>query len=407
MKRVAVTGLGLICSLGHSVHACWERMRVGETGIFPLQDPGNPPYKFRVGAEVRGYNPLRWFEEKDLLTIDRFAQFAAIAAREAVAQSGLVIADHQLADRTAVIVGTGVGGQVTEDEGYVRIYRAGVPKAAPLTIPRVMANAGASRISLEQGITGPVYTVSTACSSANHAIGQAFWMVRSGQVDAVVTGGSDAIFAEGLLRAWEALRVVSNEACRPFSADRKGLTLGEAGGMLVLEDWEHARQRGAEILAEIVGFGMSSDAHHLTQPAVEGFAKAMRWALNDAGISPTQVQHVNAHGTGTVANDSVETEALHRVFGPSVGTGSGPLVSSTKSIHGHTQGAAGAVEAIATIMAIRERVVPPTINYSTPDAACRLNLVTNEPQEALLNYAMSNTFAFGGLNAVLVFRKTA
>ena len=407
MKRVAVTGLGLICSLGHSVYACWERMRAGDTGILPLQDPGNPPYKFRVGAEVRGYDPLCWFSDKDLLTVDRFAQFAAVAAREAVSQSGLAIDAGQLADRTAVVVGTGVGGQITEDEGYVRIYRDGIPRAAPLTIPRVMANAGASRISLEHGITGPVYTVSTACSSANHAIGQAFWMVRSGQVDAVVTGGSDAIFAEGLLRAWEALRVVSNEACRPFSADRKGLTLGEAGGMLVLEEWDHARQRGAEILAEIVGFGMSSDAHHLTQPAVEGFAKAMLWALNDACVDPAQVQYVNAHGTGTVANDAVETEALQQVFGPSLGPGSGPLVSSTKSMHGHTQGAAGAVEAIASIMAIREGIIPPTINYSTPDPACRLNHVTNAPHEAFLNYAMSNTFAFGGLNAVLVFRKTA
>jgi nodulation protein E len=401
MNRVAVTGLGLVCALGNQVSRCWQRLVAGESRIASLRDPGSPPYKFQNGAEAWDFQPLDHFTEKDLIMLERFAQFAAVAAREAVAQSGLKF-NSELADRTAVITGSSVGGQFSEEEGYQRLYRENNPRVAPLTIPRTMANAGASRISLEFGTHGPAYTISTACSSSNHAIGQAFWMVRSGQVTAAIAGGSEAVFAEGLLRAWEAMRVVSPEVCRPFSADRRGLSLGEGAGMVILENWEHAKARGAEILGEVAGFGMSSDAHHITQPSMEGPAKAMDWALRDAGIPPSQIHYVNAHGTGTQANDITESQAIRFVFGEKTDT---LPVSSTKSVHGHTLGAAGAIEAVITLLALRNGLIPATANFNAPDPACNLNIVANHPRQADIQTAISNTFAFGGLNATLVLKR--
>jgi nodulation protein E len=400
MNRVAVTGLGVICALGQTSGEFWDRLSRGESGITPLPDPGDPPYRFRNGATCRGYSPLAHFEEKDLGFLDRFSQFAAIAARQAVRQSGLEFRGP-LSDRTAVITGSSIGGQFSEEEGYRNLYLHQNPRVAPLTIPRTMSNSGASRISVEHGIQGPTYTVSTACSSANHAIGQAFWMVRSGAVIAAVAGGSEAVFAEGLLRAWEALRVVSPDSCRPFSKDRRGLILGEGGAMLVLENWEHANARGAAILGEICGFGMSSDAHHITQPSVEGPSKAMKWALGDAGVSPEAIDYINAHGTGTVLNDSTETAAIRATFGAHAGK---LLVSSTKSMHGHTLGAAGAIEGAATVLALAHQMAPPTANFTAPDPACDLDVVPNQARAAGMEYALSNSFAFGGLNAVVVFR---
>lgn len=401
MNRVAVTGLGLVCALGNTVEESWTRISRGECGIRRLRDPGNPAYKFRHGAEAQAFEPLDYFTEKDLIMLERFALMAAAAAREAVRQSGIHF-EGELADRSAVITGSSVGGQFSEEEGYFRLYKENVTRVAPLTIPRTMANAGASRISLEFGIYGPAYTVATACSSSNHALGQAFWMVRSGQAIAAIAGGSEAVFAEGLLRAWEAMRVVSPDVCRPFSADRRGLSLGEGAGMLVLENWDHARARGATILGEIAGFGMSSDAHHITQPCVEGPAKAMCWALQDAGIPPQQIGYINAHGTGTQANDITESQAIRKVFGSHADR---LLVSSSKSMHGHTLGAAGGIEAIVTILALRNSLVPPTANFTAPDPACDLDVVPNEPRRAPIEAALSNTFAFGGLNATLVFKR--
>ncbi len=401
MKRVAVTGLGMICALGNTVEECWRQAAAGASAIRPLQDEGSPPYKFQSGAEALAFRPLDYFQERDLITLERFALLAAAAAREAVTQSGISFTG-QLGNESAVITGSSVGGQFTEEEGYKRLYIEKSPRVAPLTIPRTMSNAGASRISFEFGIRGPAYTVSTACSSSNHAIGQAFWMIRNGQVKAAVTGGSEAVFSEGLLRAWEAMRVVSPDICRPFSAGRRGLSLGEGAGMLVLEDWEHARARRASILGEIIGFGMSSDAHHITQPCAEGPVNSMNWALRDAGIAPAEIDYINAHGTGTQTNDAIETEAIRRTFGAKADS---LLVSSTKSMHGHTLGAAGAIEAVLTMMALRSGIAPPTANYIERDPACDLDVVPNEARRADLQAALSNTFAFGGLNATLVFRR--
>ncbi|HSU60619.1 MAG TPA: beta-ketoacyl-[acyl-carrier-protein] synthase family protein [Bryobacteraceae bacterium] len=400
MNRVAVTGLGLVCALGNTVAESWQRLIAGECRILPMRDPGSPPYKFRNGAEAWDFKPLDHFTEKDLVILERFALLAVVAAREAVAQSGIRF-EGDLCDRSAVITGSSVGGQFTEEEGYIRLYRENNPKVAPLTIPRTMANAGASRISLEFGIHGPAYTIATACSSSNHALGQAFWMIRNGQITAAIAGGSEAVFAEGLLRAWEAMRVVAPDVCRPFSADRKGLSLGEGAGMLLLENWNHARARGAAILGEVIGFGMSSDAHHITQPCVEGPAKAIDWAIRDAGISPDQVDYINAHGTGTLANDAIETQAIRTVLGRRADS---VLVSSTKSMHGHTLGAAGAIEAVACLLTLKHGLVPPTVNFTAPDPACNLNIVANEAARAPMHIALSNTFAFGGLNATLVLK---
>jgi nodulation protein E len=401
LNRVAVTGLGLISALGNNVAESWPLVKNGETRIRPLADPGKPPYRFGHGAEALSFRPEDHFSEKETLFLERFALMAAVAAREAVAQSGIEF-KGELADRSGVITGTSVGGQFSEEDGYVKLYRENNPRVAPLTIPRTMANAGASRISLEFGIHGPSYTVSTACSSSNHSIGQAFWMVRSGQLTAAIAGGSEAVFAEGLLRAWEAMRVVSPEPCKPFSPDRRGLSLGEGAGMLVLENWEHAQARGANILGEILGFGMSSDAHHITQPCVDGPANAIAWALRDAKLPPGAIDYINAHGTGTQANDTTESQAIRTVFGSKSDT---LPVSSTKAVHGHTLGAAGAVEAVVTLLALRNSIIPPTANISSIDPACPIRVIYGAPLPAALQTAMSNTFAFGGLNASLILRR--
>jgi nodulation protein E len=282
----------------------------------------------------------------------------------------------------------------------VNLYRKNIPRVSPLTIPRTMENAAASRISLEMGIVGPTYTVSTACSSSNHAIGQAFWMVRSGAARMAIAGGSEAVFSLGFLKAWEAMRVVSPDTCRPFSKDRRGLILGEGGAMLVLEPLESAQERGRRIYAEVVGFGMGSDAFHTTQPSADGAARAMRAALADGGLAPEDIGYINAHGTATQANDATETAAIRKVFGAQAGR---VQVSSTKSMHGHTLGAAGALEGVATALALHHGILPPTANYTEPDPACDLDVIPNHARKAQVEYALSNSFAFGGLNAVLAF----
>jgi nodulation protein E len=401
MRRVAVTGLGVISAIGHNALAFWQALEAGCSGIAPIEAVDRSLLRFSNGAEVRNYAPAQYFDEKELGLLDRFAQFGVIAAREAIAAAG-VQWTQELRESTAIITGSCTGGQTTEDDGFVNLYRNNIPRVNPFTIPRTMENAAASRISLETGVVGPTYTISTACSSSNHAIGQAFWMVRSGAVELAITGGSEAVFSLGFLKAWEAMRVVSPDTCRPFSKDRRGLILGEGASILVLEPLDAARARGASILGEIVGFGMSSDAFHITQPSPDGAARAMRAALSDAGVAPEQIGYVNAHGTATVANDAAETIAIRKVFGAHADR---LAVSSTKSMHGHTLGAAGALEAAATLLALRNGILPPTANFNQQDPACDLDVVPNIARPAALEFALSNSFAFGGLNAVLAFRR--
>ena len=399
MRRVVVTGIGVICGAGNNRKAFQKALQEGRSGVGPITNTECLDLRFRNGSEVKGYDPNAHFTPKEADMIDRFAQFAVVAAREAVEQSGIEWTPD-LRESSAIVTGSCVGGQATENQGFRDVYKLGKTRVHPMTIPKTMANAGASAISLEYGITGPVFTLATACSSSAHAIGQAFMMVRSGMCDVALTGGSEAPFSYGILKAWEAMRVVTPTVCRPFSRDRNGMVLGEGGAMMVLESLDRAQARGARPLAEIVGFGMSSDAHHITQPSAEGAAKAVRMALKDACIAPEQIGYVNAHGTGTTVNDITETRALHLAFGDHAKR---LAISSTKAMHGHTLGAAGAIESAAAIFALSSGVLPPTINFNERDPECDLDYIPNCPREAEVEYAISNSFAFGGLNAVLAW----
>jgi len=402
LNRVVVTGLGAITPLGQTSSVYWENLKAGSSGLGPITlTPANDELTQKIAAEVKNFDPLKHFAERQLSTLDRVSQFAVVAAREAIANSGLVF-DMPLSVRTAAIVGTGVGGQTTHDESFRRVYVEKRTRVFPLTIPKLMVNAPASQVSMACGLRGPAFAVASACASATHAIGIAFHMVRSGQVDCAVTGGSEACITFGTVRGWEAMRVMSPDVCRPFSKDRMGLILGEGAAMMVLEPLERARARGAEILAEIVGFGMSADAADLTAPDQGGMVRAIRDALADAKLTPDDVQYVNAHGTGTAANDETETKALHEAFGahaPKL------AISSTKSMVGHALGAAGALELVATILAARHGVAPPTIGYLAPDPACDLDYVPNTARAMPIEAALSNSFAFGGLNAVLAVKR--
>ena len=401
-RQVVVTGLGMISSLGRDLSENWKSLSEGRTGIGPLVDvdAARVALKMQNGAQVRGFDPTQHFEGGKEAYLDRFAQFSVVAAREALRDSGLELTPA-LRERVAIICGSAVGGQSAIETGFEDLYVSGRNRVHPLTIPKTMANAGASQISMEVGINGPTYTVSTACSSANHAIGQAFRLLRDGQVDVAVTGGSEAMFTLGMLKAWEAMRVIAPDTCRPFSKDRRGIILGEGGAMMILEPLEAARARGARIYCEICGFGMSSDAHHLTQPTVEGPARAMRDALQEAGLPPEAIGYINAHGTGTPGNDPVETKAIRAVFGKYADR---LAVSSTKSTHGHALGAAGALEAVATALSLFHGILPPTANYREPDTECDLDYIPNTPRALRVEAALSNSFAFGGLNAVVAFR---
>jgi len=400
VRRVVVTGLGIISPLGLNVGETWLSLKEGRSGIRPIEGVDCSGLRFQNGAQVRGYDPLRHFEGGKDAYIDRFAQFSVIAAREALQDSAMELTQH-LRENAAIVCGSAVGGQATLEVGFEDLYVAGRGRVHPLTIPKTMANAGTSQISMDLKLSGPSYTVSTACSSANHAIGQAFQLVRHGVAEIAVTGGSEAPFTIGLLKAWEAMRVIAPDTCRPFSKDRRGMILGEGGAMMILEPLEAAKARGAHIYAEICGSGMTSDAHHLTQPTVDGPSRAMRAALRDADIKPEEVGYINAHGTGTPGNDPTETRAIHEVFGAHAAK---LAISSTKSLHGHALGAAGALEAVATVLALHHGILPPTANYNERDPECDLDYIPNEPRAMRVRAALSNSFAFGGLNAVIAFR---
>lgn len=399
--RVAVTGLGVVSALGVDRAAFWEGLAAGRSGIGAIDRVDLSDFRFQHAAQAHAYRPEDHFEPRDLRPLDRFAQFAVVAAREAVADAGL---DGPVRDRTAVIAGVSTPGQDTLDgEVFTPLYKEGRTRIPPLSIPKAMANGNTSAVTMDLGLRGPAFTVSSACSSASHAIGQGLWMLRNGVADAAVVGGSEAPMSYANLRGWEALRVVSPDTCRPFSVDRDGMTIGEGAAMLVLEPLDAARARGATIYAELAGVGMSSDAGHLTTPSAEGASAAVRAALADARMDPSEVGYVNAHGTATQINDPMEAEALRTVLGDRLAD---VPVSSTKSMHGHTLGAAGAVEAAATVLALYHGVLPPTANFTTLDPACApLDVVANEAREVQVEAALSNSFAFGGLNAVLAFRR--
>ena len=401
VRRVAITGQGAVTPLGLNATDTWNALAAGRCAITPLQLGPRESLRAVNAAEVRDFDPLQHFDEKRLVLLDRVSQFALVAAREAIAQAGLEFRASGLGARAGCVIGTGAGGEQTHDAASRRLYAEGNPRLHPLTIVRAMYNAPASQISMEFGLTGPAFAVSSACASSNHALAQALGTIRAGQADIMLAGGTEASLSLSSLRAWEAMRVLSDDTCRPFCKQRRGLVLGEGAAVFVLEEYEHARARGASILAEFAGAGMSADAGDIVFPKVEGAASAMRNALVDAGLAPQDIGYINAHGTGTPANDPTETQAIHVVFGEHARM---LAVSSTKSMHGHALGAAGALELVATIGALRAGVIPPTVNFIDPDPACDLDYVPNQARAQRIDAALSNSFAFGGLNAVLALK---
>jgi nodulation protein E len=401
MKRVVITGAGTINALGLNVPDTLAAMREGVCGIGPLEFRDVDRLSIQIGGQVKGFDAELRYNRQQATLYDRFTQFTLTAAAEAIGQSGLEFTGA-LATKTGVVLGTAGGGVSTWDDNYRAVYEEGKNRVHPFVVPKLMNNAAASHVSMEWNLKGPSFTVSTACASSNHAMAQAFSMVRSGMAPAMVTGGSESMLCFGGVKAWEGLRVMSRDACRPFSANRNGMVQGEGAGIFVFEEYEHARARGADILCEVIGFAMSSDASDIVMPSKAGAARAMAGALEDARINASDVGYINAHGTGTAANDKTECAAVADVFGPHADR---LMISSTKSMHGHLIGGTGAVELLACIMALRDGVIAPTIGYQEPDPECALDVVPNEARDANVSVALSNAFAFGGMNAVIALRK--
>ncbi len=401
MRRVVVTGIGIISALGLNAGEFRKELFAGKSGLKDAANVDISDLKYSKVGEVIGFDEKEHFEKKMLPFLDRFSHFGIVSAREAIKDSGMTWETDTERERTAIITGTGAGGQGNLDDFYIDLFCNKKTRFPPTVVPRAMSNAVASHISMENGIYGPTYTITTACSSSNHAIGQAFHSVRIGTVDCAIAGGSETPLSYGNLKTWECMRVVSQDTCRPFSKDRSGMILGEGGATIVMETLESAEKRGAEIYCEIVGFGMSADAHHLTNPSSDGASRAISGAINDAKLNPEQVGYINAHGTGTQANDPMETEAIKKSFGEHA---ENIAISSTKSMHGHTLGAAGAIEAVATILALKHGTLPPTANFTEPDPKCDLDVIQNEAREKQVEAAVSNSFAFGGLNASVAFK---
>jgi nodulation protein E len=401
MKRVVITGAGTINPLGHSVAETFAAMKEGRCGIGELDIRDIDRLSIKIGGQVKDYDADTHFNRQQQALYDRFTQFTLLAAREAIGQTGLQFAG-QLAAEAGVVFGTSGGGLNTQDENYRAVYEEGKNRVHPFIVPKLMNNAAASHVSMEWNLKGPSFTVATACASSNHAMGLAFQIVRSGASRVMITGGSESMLCFGGIKAWEGLRVMSKDACRPFSATRNGMVQGEGAGVFVFEEMEHAKARGADILAEVVGFSMTSDAADIVMPSKQGAARAIAGALKDAGLNPESVGYINAHGTGTAANDKTECAAVADVFGHHADR---LMISSTKSMHGHLIGGTGAVELLACVMALRDGIIAPTIGYEEPDPECALDVVPNVAREAKVDVVLSNAFAFGGLNAVLALKR--
>ncbi len=401
MKRVVITGAGTVNALAQDVAGSFAALREGRCGIGPLVLRDVERLGITIGGQVHGWEPEAHFNRQQIALYDRFTQFTLQAAREAITQSGLQFED-QLSLQSGVVLGTAGGGVNTWDENYRAVYEEGKNRVHPFVVPKLMNNAAASHVSMEWNLRGPGFSVSTACARSNHAMGLAFQMVRSGAATVMVTGGAEAMLCFGGIKAWEGLRVMSRSACRPFSANRDGMVQGEGAGVFVFEEYEHARARGAHILAEVAGFAMSSDAADIVMPSAQGAERAITGALRDARLNPEDVDYINAHGTGTAANDKTECAAVAHAFGHHADR---LMISSTKSMHGHCIGGTGAVELLACLLALNEGVIAPTIGYEEPDPECALDVVPNIARQARVDAVLSNAFAFGGLNAVIALRR--
>lgn len=397
MRRVVVTGAGAVSALGLSAQATMRAMAEGVDGVSQLAFADVERLSIQIGGQIHDWDASALFEKGKLALYDRFTQFALKAAEEAMAQSGLVLTD-EMRLRAGCIIGTAGGGNGTVNDSFKTVFEEGKNRVHPFVVPKLMNNAACSHICMEQGLMGPSFSVATACASSNHAIGLAFQMVRAGMADVMLAGGAESMLNFGGLKAWEGLRVMSKDACRPFSLGRNGMVQGEGAGVFVLEDYESAKARGAEILCEIKGFAMSSDAGDIVMPSVIGAGRAISGALADAGLAPDQIGYINAHGTGTAANDKTEAAAIKAVFGAAADN---VMVSSTKAMHGHCIGGTGAIEMLACLLALNKGVIAPTINFEAADPDCALDVVPNTAREAKLDAVLSNAFAFGGLNAVL------
>jgi len=396
-NRVMITGLGVVSGFGLSTDEFWQGISNGHCAIKKL--PEQEQLNISLGATLPDYDENVLFSDAELPLLDRFSQLSILAAEQAAADAALT--SHDSLGKAAVIVGNAAGSKNTDEEVYRKIHTSKRPRVHPLAIPKGMHSAVASSVSKHLGIKGPVFSISSACASGAHSIIQGSLMIQSGLVDVALVGGTDAPFPYVLLKAWEAMRVVSNDVCRPFSKDRKGMSLGEGAGIIVLESEAHAKKRGARIYAELAGYGMSADAGHITRPDVDNIADTIKQALKHAGVEAKDVDYVNAHGTGTVANDLAETQALHQVFGEHACK---LAVSSTKSMHGHALGASSAMEFIASALAIHHNIIPPTANFTQAGEGCDLDYVPNIARHVQTDVVISNSFAFGGLNAVLVLK---
>lgn len=403
MHRVVITGQGTINPLGSNVPQTLEAFREGRCGISELEFRDVDRLAIKIGGQVKDYDPEVAFNRQQIALYDRFTQFSLLAAQEAISQAGLSFSG-ELAAESGVVLGTAGGGMNTSDENYRAVYEDGKNRVHPFVVPKLMNNAAASHVSMEHNLKGPSFTVATACASSNHAMGQAFQFVRSGLSKVMITGGSESMLCFGGVKAWEGLRVMSKDACRPFSANRNGMVQGEGAAIFVFEEYEHAKARGAEILAEVVGFAMTSDAADIVMPSKQGASRAISGAMKDGRINSSEVGYINAHGTGTAANDKTECAAVADALGHHANK---LMISSTKSMHGHLIGGTGAVELLACVMALKDGVIAPTIGYEEADPECALDVVPNEAREAKVDVVLSNAFAFGGLNAVLALRKAA
>jgi len=413
-RRVVVTGLGVVSPIGSTVEEFWKNLLEGKSGVKRLTCFDPTHFKSKIAAEVRNFDPSQYLSSKDMKRMDRFVQFAVVSSKMAIADSGLDL-DREDRNRIGVLIGSGIGGLHTveaEHRQYIALGpEKGPDRISPFLIPMLIVNMAAGQVSITLGLKGPNSAVATACASSNHAIGDAFRIIQRGEADMAVTGGSEAaitLMGFGGFCALKALSTSYNDrpekACRPFDKNRDGFVMGEGAGVVILEEAEHAVKRGARIYCELVGYGMSGDAYHMTAPDPEGDGgvRCMAASLKDAGLKPKEVDYINAHGTSTLYNDKIETLAIKKVFGDHAKR---VAISSTKSVTGHLLGAAGGVELIATALCMKEGIIPPTINYETPDPDCDLDYVPNKPREAKVNVAMSNALGFGGHNATLVVRK--
>ncbi len=401
-EPIVVTGAGCVSALGHSVEAFWSALKDGVCGLGKLDVSAPFDLKVSIGGVIPPPDPRGLLDTRLSSTLDRFSVLALVAARQALTQSGLAL--ERMGHRTGCMVGVATAGGETIEELYRKLFLEGAKRAHAFTVPRVMPSAPASQISMVHGIRGPVFSISSACASSNHAIAMAVYLLRNGAIDAAIVGGTEAPLNYGTLKAWEALRVLAPDTCRPFDRHRKGLVLAEGAAMFVLERADHARARRAEVLAQIAGVGMSADAADLVAPTIEGPTAAVRACLTDANLSVADVDYINAHGTGTVANDIAEIRIIKSVFGHEAKRLS---ISSTKSMHGHALGASGALELIAVIEAIRCGIVPPTVNIEELDPECDLDVTMGHARDRPIRAAISNAFAFGGTNAIVAVKKFA